>query len=221
MKWLANIPSMSDLITNIGEQVDQIFTSDEERGEVETAQMRIKLQSLLAELKEQHMQLQINLQQASHVSIFVAGARPAIIWIGALGLAYEALIQPIGSWLIMRTVDLESIMGAAALKTATAEQIQTVMQYYQLPNMNTELFMPIILGVLGIGGFRTWEKIRGKSRDNLHPIANEYAQLSQTMLMKYQTEKQKNTELLTKNPSLEQYRHAQQNGTFVPRYLNE
>lgn len=55
MKWLANIPSMSDLITNIGEQVDQIFTSDEERGEVETAQMRIKLQSLLAELKEQHM----------------------------------------------------------------------------------------------------------------------------------------------------------------------
>lgn len=221
MKWLANIPSISDLITNIGDQVDKLFTSDEERGEIETAQERIKLQRLLAELKEQHMQLQINLQQASHASIFVAGARPAIIWIGALGLAYEALIQPIGSWLIMRTVDLENIMGAAALKTATPEQIQTVMHYYQLPNMNTDLFMPIILGVLGIGGFRTWEKIQGKSRDNLHPIANEYEQLSQTMLLKYKTEQQRNTELLTKNPSLEQYKQAKQSGTFVPRYLDE
>jgi acyl-CoA-binding protein len=151
--------------------------------------------------------------------VFVAGARPAIIWIGALGLAYEALIQPIGSWLIMRQVDLTAVMGEKALQTATPEQIQVVMSYYQLPNMNAELFMPIILGVLGIGGYRTWEKLKGKSRDNLHPLADEYHQLSETMLKKHQHAQQRKLELRTVNPSIEYFKQAKAEGNFVPQYL--
>ncbi|CAI8240339.1 MAG: Uncharacterised protein [Glaciecola sp. HTCC2999] len=173
MSILATAPIIGGLINQISSSIDDLVTSDEERGHIDIEKKQIELKRLTAELKEQHMQLQINMAQAKHPSIFVAGARPAIIWIGALGLAYEALLRPIGSWMIMLNLDMDAILGDAAFQNATNEQIETVSHFYMLPSMNTELFMPIILGILGIGGYRTWEKLKGKARDNLQPQASE------------------------------------------------
>lgn len=169
MSILEAVPVIGGLIDKLSNGIDELVTSDEERGKIDIEKNQIELKRLTAELKEQHMQLQINMTQAQHPSIFVAGARPAIIWIGALGLAYEALLRPIGSWIIMLNLDINAILGDAAFQNATSEQIDTLGDFYTLPSMNTELFMPIILGILGIGGYRTWEKIKGKARDNLQP----------------------------------------------------
>ena len=68
-------------------------------------------------------------------------------------------------------LDLNAIMGPQALQNATPQHVQAVLDFYALPGMNTELFLPIIFGVLGIGGFGTWEKINGKARDNHHNTA--------------------------------------------------
>ena len=87
MGILQSVPVIGDLIEKLSNGIDELVTSDEEMGQIDIEKQRIALQTLTAELKEQHMQLQINMAQANHPSIFVAGARPAIIWIGALGLA--------------------------------------------------------------------------------------------------------------------------------------
>ena len=53
-----------------------------------------KRMELEASIKSQMIDLQkaqadINLEQAKHPSIFVSGSRPAILWICALGLAWQ------------------------------------------------------------------------------------------------------------------------------------
>ncbi len=221
MSILTSIPLIGDLVDKIANGVDELITSDEERGNIDIEKQRIALQQLAAELKEQHMQLQINLAQANHPSIFVAGARPAIIWIGALGLAYEALLRPLGSWIIMLSLDMTSILGEAAFQNATSAQITAVSTFYQLPSMNTELFMPIILGVLGIGGFRTWEKINGKASNNLNPQSEEFEALTKIMIEKHKQQQQQQIQRLTGNPSIDAYHQAQQKDDYRPKYTVE
>lgn len=219
MSILNQIPVIGDLIDKIGKNVDELVTSDEERGNIATAQQKLSIERLLTELKAQHMQLQINMQQAKSANIFIAGARPAIIWIGALGLLYEALLRPILSWFIVRNLDLVEIMGAEAFATASAEKIQKVMEFYELPGMNPELFIPIIFGVLGIGGFRSWEKINGKARENFSSPAGDYEAMSKIMLQRYQAELEAPVTKTTGNPSIDQFKKAQTSGTFVPQYI--
>jgi hypothetical protein len=218
MSLFKRIPVVTTLLDTLGKRIDDLFTSDEERGDIATQQQKIALKQLVTQLKAQHTQLQINLQQTKHPSLFVAGARPAIIWIGAAGLAYEAIVRPLGTWLILQTLDLNAIMGPQALQNATPQQVQAILDFYALPGMNTELFLPIIFGVLGIGGFRTWEKINGKARDNLTPQHGEYELMAKVMLEKYQTELDTPPSAFISNPSISQFKTAQKDGTFVPQY---
>jgi hypothetical protein len=81
MSILESVPVIGGLIDKLSNGIDELVTSDEERGKIDIEKNQIELKRLTAELKEQHMQLQINMTQAQHPSIFVAGARPAIIWI--------------------------------------------------------------------------------------------------------------------------------------------
>lgn len=88
-------------------------------------------------------QLEINKAEAQHSSIFVAGWRPGIGWICGLALAWNFIIQPIASW------------GAfiAGLDIATA------------PTLETGELTTILLGMLGLGGLRTYEKRLGVARN--------------------------------------------------------
>ena len=73
MSILASAPIIGGLINQISSSIDDLVTSDEERGHIDIEKKQIELKRLTAELKEQHMQLQINMAQAKHPSIFVAG----------------------------------------------------------------------------------------------------------------------------------------------------
>ena len=87
-------------------------------------------------------QLAINQKEAEHGSVFVSGWRPAIGWICGLGLAWNFIIQPLISWVaFVAGVDL-----AAAPKLETGE------------------LTTILLGMLGLGGLRTYEKRLGVAR---------------------------------------------------------
>lgn len=173
MSIVTTLPLIGSLIDSITKGLDELFTSDEEQGEIDLEKKRLELQRLAVQLKAQHAQLEINMVQAKHPSLFVAGARPAIIWIGALGLAYEAILRPLLNGLVLalsdeRAAQLAALQDkAAALTPQTIEALTNATSLF--PSINTDLFMPIVLGVLGIGGMRSWEKIQGKARDNLQP----------------------------------------------------
>ena len=89
-------------------------------------------------------QAQTNLEQAKHSSIFVAGARPAIMWICAFGLGWQFVFLPVAAWYI-------AITG----------------QPIPLPEIETEGLMSLTLALLGLGGMRTFEKRNGTHRNNM------------------------------------------------------
>ena len=89
-------------------------------------------------------QAQTNLEQAKHSSIFVAGARPAIMWICAFGLGWQFVFQPIAVWILALTGS-----GIA------------------LPVIQTEGLMSLTMALLGLGGMRSFEKSTGVQRNNM------------------------------------------------------
>ena len=121
-------------IKAIGNIVDEVFTSEDERN-----QAKISIQKIEARLKEK--QMDINAVEAGHRSIFIAGWRPALGWISALSVGYVYLFQPF------------IVMG---LKIAGSD--------VELPTLDLSQLMPLILGMLGLGGLRTIEKAKGVAK---------------------------------------------------------
>ena len=86
-------------------------------------------------------QIETNKIQAAHPSIFVSGARPAIMWICAFGLGWQFVFQPVAVWVLALTD-----AGVA------------------LPIIETEGLMSLTLALLGLGGMRSFEKSKGVQR---------------------------------------------------------
>ena len=113
---------------------------------VEDKDLKRKLES---ELKSQIISLdlaqaQTNLEQAKHSSVFIAGARPAIMWICAFGLGWQFVFQPVAVWII-------AVGGIDVV----------------LPIIETEGLLSLTLALLGLGGMRSFEKSKGIQRNNM------------------------------------------------------
>lgn len=80
--------SIAAPIDAVGNALDKIFTSDQERIEA-----RVMLEKIRQHPNE--LQVELNKVEAKHRTIFVAGWRPCVGWICACGLAYQFLAQPI------------------------------------------------------------------------------------------------------------------------------
>jgi len=98
------------------------------------------LAELTAYVKGMQGQLAINAKEAEHPSIFVAGWRPFVGWVGGFSLAYAGILEP-----FLR-------FGAKVLFDYTGE----------FPVIDTTMSMQILLGMLGIGAQRSYDK-RNKS----------------------------------------------------------
>jgi hypothetical protein len=113
---------------------------------VEDKDLKTKLN---AELKSQMIaldlaQAQANIEQAKHPSVFVSGARPAIMWICAFALAWQYILAPIASWAIVLWYPLVT-----------------------LPSLQTDELTGLIMALLGLGGMRSAEKWKGVARENM------------------------------------------------------
>ena len=87
-------------------------------------------------------QLEINKVEAAHKSIFVAGWRPFIGWVCGAGIAWAFIGQPIANWAV-------EAFGLGV----------------PLPIIPTDNLMELVLAMLGMGGLRTFEKLRGVARE--------------------------------------------------------
>lgn len=88
-------------------------------------------------------QMEINKAEARHKSIFVAGWRPFIGWVGGIALAYQFVLYPLLLW-------------------AMAWWFPDVKPP---PILDTGALWTIITGMLGIAGMRTFDKTRGTQTD--------------------------------------------------------
>ena len=110
----------------------------------EAARAKLEAEAKLIDIiaKENIAQTEVNKVEAGSASVFVSGWRPAIGWIGATCLAWFYVLQPATSYII---------------PLAWPEVVLPV-------PAQPEAMFELILGMLGIGGMRTFEKVRGVTR---------------------------------------------------------
>jgi hypothetical protein len=139
---------LSDIVTGIfspiKDIVSEVVVDKDKRDQVnlQLAQLEDKAQERLDQLTQG--QLDINKVEASSGSLFVAGWRPAVGWVGTAGLAYSTMAQPFGSW-----------------------AARVIFHYNgDLPAIDNQLLLYILGGMLGLGTMRTVEKIKGVSTND-------------------------------------------------------
>lgn len=133
--------AIGGIIETVGKIADDLITTDKERLE-----LALEAQKIDAQLAIQ--QSVVNAEEAKHSSIFVAGWRPAVGWVGALGLAYQFILYPflIWAWALMQASDIVP-------KDLSAP-----------PLLDVEALMVLLSGILGLGIVRGVEKIKGVAR---------------------------------------------------------
>jgi hypothetical protein len=112
---------MAEPVEAVGNAIDKIFTSDEERLQAAAVMEKLRQQPHI-------LQAEIAKCEAQHRSVFVAGPRPFIMWVCGFGLAFTFLVNPILQWCTgqsgpeMQTdVMMElvlALIGLGALRTA-------------------------------------------------------------------------------------------------------
>ena len=123
-----------DTIKAVGNVIDDMHFSGEEKE-------KLKLQMKEIDAKLQEKQLDINKAEASHRSVFVSGWRPFLGWVSGLSIGYVYLFQPI----------LDMIL----------QMFQVQVDWVQL---DLGQLMPLVLGMLGLGGLRSFEKAKGLTK---------------------------------------------------------
>ncbi len=101
--------------------------------------------ALLSFAAQQNLQqMEINKQEAQHASLFVAGWRPAVGWACCFALAWQYVLQPMLTWLL-------AIIGSYTGHTLP-----------ELPTLDTGEMITVLMGLLGLAGYRTFEKVKGE-----------------------------------------------------------
>ena len=115
-----------------------VLTGDEVV-KLQTIAQQMEIAALEADKAAMQGHIDINKLDAQSASNFRGGWRPAVGWICAAGLAYQYLLNPLLPWFV-------SLFGITV---------------QPLPDLDMMQLIALLGGMLGMGGFRTFEKIKG------------------------------------------------------------
>lgn len=132
-----------DFVPIIGTVLEKIFPDPTKAAEAKLELLRLtqagELAELDADVKLAIAQTDINKEEAKSTNVWVSGWRPAVGWICGAAFGYAAILEP------------------------AARFIASVGYGYtgQFPAIDTDLTMQVLLGILGLGGMRSFEKHKG------------------------------------------------------------
>lgn len=125
------------IIEAVGAVAGDLITTDKERMALEIEAAKVDAQIAVG-------QMEVNKVEAASSSLFVAGWRPAIGWIGAASMAYQFLVYPMMVW-------LWTFLQAKGWIVSTLSVP---------PMLDTDALWVVLSGMLGIAGMRTVEKVK-------------------------------------------------------------
>jgi len=130
---ITGLGSIADLAKTV---VDKIWP---DKTQEEKDKMAMALAEMNNELSQLSAQTDIDKVEAASGSTFVSGWRPFIGWICGVALAYVSLIEPLARFIA-----------------------QVIYKYIgTFPVIDTTITMQVLLGMLGLAGFRSWDKKNG------------------------------------------------------------
>lgn len=135
--WQLLIPAITQIF-------DKVLPDPQAQAEAKLKVMEMaqrgELAVLDADLKLAMGQLEVNKVEAG-TDMFRGGWRPAVGWTCVFGLAYQFLLQPLLPWVV-------AVCGG---------------NVPPLPAIDNETLMVLLTGMLGLGGLRTFERVKGRA----------------------------------------------------------
>jgi hypothetical protein len=119
----------------IAKVIGAVYTTEGEKLDKETMLARVQQEPIL-------QQIAVNLAEATHRSVFVAGWRPFIGWVCGTTFAYNFIVRDLIAWALTMWWPTVTIP----------------------PALQMDQLMTVLLGLLGLGTLRTVEKIGGVSK---------------------------------------------------------
>lgn len=135
------IPVIGDIIDAVKDLAGKAIVDKDKKRELDVELERLRQAGEQRIHEEVLAQIAVNREEAKNGSLFVAGWRPFVGWVCGVGLATQAIVLPFLSAVFHLT--------------------------YQL---DTELLMLTLGGMLGIGGMRTFEKVKGVSTNDYRDV---------------------------------------------------
>lgn len=136
---LTVIPAISALL-------DRIIPDQTEREKAKIELLKSEraadLEELRLALSTDQIQAEINKEEAKQSNIFIAGWRPFIGWVCGIAFCYHFVLQPVLAFIIANLNNGKVI----------------------LPNFDMSELSTVLMGILGLGGLRTLEKIKNISK---------------------------------------------------------
>lgn len=131
------IPLITALTPVIADLIDKI--PDPDAKAKATAAANAQLVAMLQ--AGDSAQLQVNAAEAANPSLFVSGWRPAAGWVCVLGLLVQTVGYPLMGWALS--------MWSPGMP---------------MPEIDTNTLMGLLVPMLGLGAYRSYEKAKGVAR---------------------------------------------------------
>lgn len=131
---------LKDLISPITDIVGEVVVDKDKKKELE-----YKVQELIDKADSRYHeelmgQIEVNKEEAKHASIFVAGWRPFIGWVGGVGLGYTFVLAPFIEFIARANGYVE-----------------------EMPLPDSNQLMTLVTAMLGVGAMRSYDKAKGTS----------------------------------------------------------
>lgn len=131
------IPLIGDIVDEVGETVRHLIPSKKDKQAFDLEMARIKDAAEAREVALQQGQIETNKIEAAHKSVFVAGWRPGLGWVGVAGAAVGFVVVPLG-------------------QMATAWWRGLIVPDYPMENL-----LVLITWMLGQSGIRSFDLLKG------------------------------------------------------------
>lgn len=136
---------IDDIVGGVLSVVNKFIPDAGKQAELQLEIAKLKQQDefkqIDAALQTAQQQTDINKIEASSSSFFVAGWRPACGWVCAVAFGYHYVFQPFAAF----------IMASFGV-------------IVQLPKFEMDTLLTLLMGMLGLGGMRSFDKLKGTSK---------------------------------------------------------
>jgi len=124
--------------------INTFFESKEAKSEAKLKMYEMTQNGELARMAEANKlilaQVDVNKAEAENPNLFVSGWRPGVGWICVAGLGFNFLAQPMLAW------------------------FSTIYGWPVPPQLDISDLLTLLLGMLGLGGMRSFEKVKGVAK---------------------------------------------------------